>query len=74
MLIIHFLFFLGMWLLPAVTFHPDKIVDLDAVTMDDFTSDSQEKTMTQMQTPEYHTRMKETVMEFYRKGILNNIL
>ncbi|XP_055309945.1 uncharacterized protein LOC129573470 isoform X2 [Sitodiplosis mosellana] len=62
-----------MWLLPAVTFHPDKIVDLDAVTIDDFKSDNQEKTMTQMQTPEYHTRMRETVMEFYGKGILNDI-
>lgn len=62
-----------MWLLPAVTFHADKIVDLDTVTIDDFKSDNQEKTMTQMQTPEYHSRMKETVMEFYRKGILHDI-
>lgn len=62
-----------MWLLPAVTFHPDKIVDLDTITMDDFKSDCQEKTMTQMQTPEYHSRMRETVMEFYCKGILNDI-
>lgn len=62
-----------MWLLPAVTFHTDKIVDLDAVTIDDFKSDNQEKTMTQMQTPEYHTRMRETVMEFFRKGVLNDI-
>lgn len=62
-----------MWLLPAVTFHPDKIVDLDNVTIDDFNSDGQEKTMTQMQTPEYHARMMETVMEFYQNGILNDI-
>lgn len=62
-----------MWLMPAVTFHPDNIPDLDAVTMNDFTSENQEKTMTQMQTPEYHVRMKETVMEFYMKGILNQI-
>lgn len=62
------------WLLPAVTFHPDKIVDLDAITLDDFKSDNQEKTMIQTQTPEYHTRMRETVMEFYLKGILNDIL
>lgn len=62
-----------MWLMPAVTFHPDKIIDLDAVTMDDFNGDNQEKTMTQMQTPEYHARMKDTVMEFFTKGILNDI-
>lgn len=62
-----------MWLLPAVTFHPDKIIDLDTVKLDDFSTGNQEKTLTQMQTPEYHTRMKDTVMEFYRKGILNDI-
>lgn len=62
-----------MWLLPAVTFHPDKIIDLDTVTMDDFNGDGQEKTMTQMQTPEYDARMKDTVMEFFTKGILNDI-
>lgn len=62
-----------MWLLPAVTFHPDKIIDLDTVTIDDFSSNTQEQTMTQMQTPEYHARMRDTVMEFYQKGILNDI-
>lgn len=62
-----------MWLMPAVTFHPNNIIDLDTITIDDFTSDNQEKTMTQMQTPEYHVRMRDTVMEFYRKGILNDI-
>lgn len=62
-----------MWLMPAVTFHPDKILDLDTVTADDFATDNQEKTLTSMQTPEYHVRMRDTVMEFYRKGILNDI-
>lgn len=62
-----------MWLMPAVTFHPDNVLDLDTVTMNDFTNDNQEKTMTQMQTPEYHARMRETVMEFHVKGILNQI-
>lgn len=62
-----------MWLLPAVTFHPDNVIDLDTVTLDDFKSDNQEKTLTSMQTPEYHTRMRDTIMEFYGKGILNDI-
>lgn len=62
-----------MWLLPAVTFSPDNIIDLDTITIDDFQSDNQEKTMTQMQTPEYHMRMRDTVVEFYRKGIINDI-
>ena len=60
-----------MWLLPAVTAHPDKSIDLDTVTMDDLNNDNHEKTMTSKQTPEYHARMKDTVMEFYTKGILN---
>lgn len=58
-----------MWLLPAVTFHPDNVIDLDQVTLDD----NHEKTLTSMQTPEYHTRMRDTIMEFYRKGILNEL-
>lgn len=62
-----------MWLLPAVTFHPEKIVNLDTVTLDDFNSENHENNITQMQTPEYHARMSETVMEFYKKGILNGI-
>lgn len=62
-----------MWLLPAVTFHPDNVIDLDTVTLDDFNSDNQEKTLTSMQTPEYHTRMRDTIMEFYGKGILDDI-
>lgn len=63
-----------MWLMPAVTFDPDNVLNLDSITMDDFLSENQEKTLTSMQTPEYHRRMKETVLEFFRKGILNQIL
>lgn len=62
-----------MWLMPAVTFHPDKIPDLNTVSLDDFTNSNQEKAMTQMQTPEYHTRMKETVVEFFANGYLDDI-
>lgn len=60
-----------MWLMPAVTFHPEKIPNLDAITLNDFTNSNQEKNMTQLQTPEYHARIKETVLEFCRKGHLN---
>lgn len=62
-----------MWLMPAVTSSPDKKIDLDTITLDDFKSDNMENTMIQMQTPEYDARMKDTVMEFYHKGILNDI-
>ncbi|XP_062564702.1 uncharacterized protein LOC134227326 [Armigeres subalbatus] len=64
---------IAMWLLPAVTFHPDQIPDLDTVTMKDFETDSHQKTIAQMLSPDFHTRMKDTVLEFYRKGFLDNI-
>lgn len=62
-----------MWLMPAVTFHPNNVIDLDQVVLDDFTNENHEKTLTSMQTPEYHTRMRDTIMEFYKKGILNEV-
>lgn len=63
-----------MWLMPAVTFHPDNILDLDTVSLSDFENSNQADTMTQMQTPEYHARMKETVLEFMNRGYLDNVL
>lgn len=62
-----------LWLMPAVTFHADRIPDLDTIVMSDFINSKQEKTMTKMQTPEYHVRIKETVLEFYNKGFLNGL-
>lgn len=62
-----------MWLMPAVTFDPNNVPNLDEITMDDFTSANQETAMTQMQTIEYHMRMKDTAIEFFDKGILNEI-
>lgn len=59
----------AMWLLPAVTFHPDHIPDLDSVTMNDFTR-NHEKTIAQMLSPDYHSRMRDTVLEFYQNGYL----
>lgn len=63
-----------MWLMPAVTFHPDNVLDLDTVTADDFASDNQEKNLTQMQTPEYHVRMRDTILEFYQRGIFDELV
>lgn len=62
---------ISMWLLPAVTFHPGNIPDLDVLTLTDFKDSKLEKAITQMQTPEYHTRMKDVVLEFYQNGYLN---
>ncbi|XP_065076127.1 uncharacterized protein LOC135699743 [Ochlerotatus camptorhynchus] len=64
---------IAMWLLPAVTFYPDQIPDLDTVTMNDFKTKNHEKTIAQMLSPDYHTRMRDTVLEFYRKGFLDNV-
>lgn len=64
---------IAMWLLPAVTFHPDHIPDLDTVTMNDFKTKNHEKTIAQMLSPDYHTRMRDTVLEFYRKGYLDSV-
>lgn len=64
---------IAMWLLPAVTFHPDHIPDLDTVTMNDFKTKNHEKTIAQMLSPDYHTRMRDTVLEFYRKGFLDKV-
>lgn len=62
---------IAMWLLPAVTFHPGQIPDLDVMTLSDFKDSKVEKAITQMQTPEYHIRMKDVVLEFYQNGYLN---
>lgn len=72
---LRFMYGLGicMWLMPAVTFHPGNIPDLDAVTLNDFTNSNQEKNMTQLQTPEYRARIKDTVLEFFNRGVLHDI-
>lgn len=65
---------ISMWTLPAVTFHPDRIPDLNSITLSDFTSTKQEKMIAQMQTPEYHKRLREMVLEFYDNGYLDGIV
>uniref|UniRef100_A0A1B0CSX9 CHK kinase-like domain-containing protein n=2 Tax=Lutzomyia longipalpis TaxID=7200 RepID=A0A1B0CSX9_LUTLO len=60
----------AMWLMPAVTFHPNRIPDLNAVTITDFGNSTQ---MTQMVTPEYHRRIREMLLEFQEEGILQNL-
>ncbi|KAG4073260.1 hypothetical protein HA402_008606 [Bradysia odoriphaga] len=64
---------IAMWLLPAVTFHPENIPDLDVMTLSDFKDSKVENTVTQMHTPEYHTRMKDVALEFYQNGYLDHL-
>lgn len=61
---------IAMWLLPAVTFHQDRLPNLNSITLSDFTNSKQVETITQLQTPEYHARIREVVLEFYRNGYL----
>lgn len=62
------------WLLPAVTFHPDRTPDLDSVKFNDFTNCTHELNVIQLHTPEYHKRLKEVFMEYYERGFLNDII
>lgn len=62
---------ISMWLLPAVTFHHDRIPNLNAITMSDFTNSKQVETITQLQTPEYHKRIREVVLELTRNGFIS---
>ncbi|XP_053680446.1 uncharacterized protein LOC128731356 [Anopheles nili] len=64
---------IAMWLLPAVTFNPDQIPDLDAVTLNDFKTQSQEKKIAQMVSGDYHTRMRDIALEMHELGVLQRL-
>ncbi|XP_061392000.1 uncharacterized protein LOC133327499 [Musca vetustissima] len=58
-----------MWILPAVTFDPDNIPNLDAIS--EMNSSAKEIKCTQKLTPEYHSRLRDLALEFYQNGYLN---
>uniref|UniRef100_A0A182VYD7 CHK domain-containing protein n=1 Tax=Anopheles minimus TaxID=112268 RepID=A0A182VYD7_9DIPT len=64
---------IAMWLLPAVTFNPDQIPDLDAVTINDFKTKKHDKRIAQMVSVNYHTRMRDIVLEMYEQGVLQRL-
>ncbi|XP_050089252.1 uncharacterized protein LOC126573301 [Anopheles aquasalis] len=64
---------IAMWLLPAVTFNPDQILDLDDVTISDFKSNNHEKRIAQLVSVDYHTRMRDIALELYDQGILQRL-
>ncbi|XP_041788689.1 uncharacterized protein LOC121603672 isoform X1 [Anopheles merus] len=64
---------IAMWLLPAVTFNPDKIPDLDAVTIQDFKTKKHDKRIAQIVSNDYHTRMRDIVLEMYDQGVLQRL-
>ncbi|XP_052901816.1 uncharacterized protein LOC128309458 [Anopheles moucheti] len=64
---------IAMWLLPAVTFNPDQIPDLDAVTINDFKTKKHDKRIAQIVSANYHTRTRDIVLEMYEQGVLQRL-
>ncbi|XP_073840335.1 uncharacterized protein isoform X2 [Musca autumnalis] len=58
-----------MWILPAVTFDPNNIPNLDAIS--ELNRSAKEIKCTQKLTPEYHSRLRDLALEFYQNGYLN---
>lgn len=65
---------ISMWLLPAVTFHPDRIPDLNTLTLSDLADAKQETVMIQMQSREYHERIRDVVLEFEAAGYFGSMM
>lgn len=63
---------ISMWILPAVTFDPNNIPNLDAIS--ELNQSAKEIKCTQKLTPEYHSRLKDLALEFYQNGYLSATL
>lgn len=61
-----------MWIIPAVTFDPNNIPNLDVIS--EMNKSSKDIKWTQKLTPEYHSRLKDLALEFYHNGYLNSSL
>jgi len=59
-------FGVGLWLLPAITFHPDNIINLDNVTLNDITNNKANNLLTD----DYHLRVKDIIWEFMESGLI----
>ncbi|XP_017476724.1 PREDICTED: uncharacterized protein LOC108366771 isoform X1 [Rhagoletis zephyria] len=56
----------SMWVLPAVTFDPNNIPNLDAIS--EAVPKANEIKVTQKLTEEYHSRIKDLALEFHQNG------
>ncbi|XP_014094296.3 uncharacterized protein [Bactrocera oleae] len=56
----------SMWVLPAVTFDPNNIPNLDAIS--EAVPNANEIKVTQKLTEEYHSRIKDLALEFHQNG------
>lgn len=65
---VHYGLAISMWILPAVTFDPNNIPDLDAIS--ELNLNGKEINCTQKLTTEYHLRIRELALEFYEHGYL----
>lgn len=63
----------SMALLPAVSFEPNNIPNLDNVTVHDFTTGSHGSDITNKHTDLYHKRLRDVVFEFHVMGFLEEI-
>lgn len=62
----------SMWVLPAVTFDPNNIPNLDAIS--EALPNANEIKVTQKLTQEYHTRIKDLALEFHHNGYFDTWL
>ncbi|EDW19510.1 uncharacterized protein LOC6583364 [Drosophila mojavensis] len=65
---VHYGLAISMWILPAVTFDPNNIPDLDVIS--ELNLNGKEINCTQKLTPEYHLRIRDLALEFYEHGYL----
>ena len=61
---------ISLWLLPAVTFDPNNCPDLNEVSIEGFSSNSHENSITKKHTKVFHERIKDVVSEIYEMGLL----
>jgi hypothetical protein len=59
-----------LWILPAVTL-VNKLTDIDSLLSSIMDKAAHDEILSQMQSEEYHVRVKDIVQEFYAKGYLN---
>ncbi|XP_068148888.1 uncharacterized protein [Drosophila tropicalis] len=68
---VHYGLAICMWILPAVTFDPNNLPNLDVIS--ELNRNGKEIKCTLKLTPEYHLRIRELAMEFYEHGYLEEM-
>ncbi|XP_037934810.1 uncharacterized protein LOC119669103 [Teleopsis dalmanni] len=63
---------IAMWVLPAITFDPNNLPNLDTISQ--MNTSAKDIKCTQILTHEYHSRVKDLALEFYQNGYLNSYI